>query len=138
MGVYPRELRETEISDVLASLVRELSERLLAGPSREHRVLQEQLAAAQLQRVTLTGAGLYAYFSHSPSTTTVTPAEMIGGEVPIEVAGLDAIAGSLIKVSGGTLDFLEIYTFGDVAWPDEPKILGFGESIPIPIPTPAT
>ena len=134
MGDYPRELSATEISPALAALVRELAGRLLDGPAAEHRALRDQLAAAWIDRVTLTGAGFYAYFAHPPGMPPVAPAEMIGGEVPMEVPGLDAPAGSLLKVSGGRLEFVEVYFFGDRPWPDEPRSVSFGEATPLPIP----
>lgn len=60
---------------------------------------------------------------------------MIGGEVQIELRELDAPAGSLLKVSDGWLDFVEIYTFGYRPWPDEPQVISFGETTPLTIPT---
>lgn len=58
---------------------------------------------------------------------------MIGGQVPMEVRGLDAGAGCLLKVSQGKIDCVEIYTYGDGAWPDEPDVVSFGESVPVPV-----
>jgi hypothetical protein len=97
MTAYPRELSATEVSPGLATLILGLAARLLAGPAPEHRVLRDQLASARLGRVTLTGAGLYAYFEHPVNTVRVVPSEMIGGEVPIEVRGLPAPAGAFSR-----------------------------------------
>jgi hypothetical protein len=108
MTAYPRDLSATEVSPGLATLILGLAARLLAGHAPEHRVLRDQLASARLGRVTLTGAGLYAYFEHPVNTVRVVPPEMIGGEVPMEVHGLDAGAGCLVKVSEGKIDFVEI------------------------------
>ena len=136
MTSYPRELVKADISPELSSLVRKLAGLMLEGPAPQHRILREQLAASRLSRITLTGAGLYAMFEHPPGTATVTPLEMTGGEVPLEVRSLDAPAGCLLKISSGLLDFVEIYTFGDQGWPDEPQIVEFGEPTPLPIPAP--
>jgi hypothetical protein len=133
MTAYPRELSATEASPGLVTLILGLAARLVAGPAPEHRVLRDQLASARLGRVTLTGAGLYAYFDHLANTVRVVPPEMIGGEVAMEVRGLDAPAGCLLKVSQGIIDFVEIYTYGDVSWPDEPDVVSFGESVPVPV-----
>ena len=138
MTAYPRELSAAEVSPGLATLIFGLAARLLAGPAPEHRALRDQLASARLLRVTLTGAGLYAYFEHPVHVVRVVPPEMIGGEVPMEVRGLDAPAGSLLKVSEGKIDFVEIYTYGDVGWPDEPDVVSFGESMPVPVSRRAT
>ena len=137
MGDYPRDLIADEISPGVAALVRDLAGRLLDGPTVEHRALRGQLGEARIYRVTLTGAGLYAYFAHPRGTPSVSPPEMIGGEVEMHLPELDAPAGSLLKVSDGRLDFVEIYTFGDRPWPDEPKGVSFGEPTPLPIPTQA-
>jgi hypothetical protein len=62
----------------------------------------------------------------------------MGGQVEMEVRTLDAPAGSLLKVRGGLLDFLEIYTFGDRPWPDKPQVIAVGEATPLPAPGSAT
>jgi hypothetical protein len=103
MTAYPRELSATEVSPGLAILIRGLADRLLAGRAPEHRALRDQLASSRLGRVTLTGAGLFAYFEHPVNTARVVPPEMIGGEVLMEVRGLDAPAGCLLKVSEGKM-----------------------------------
>lgn len=138
MTAYPRELSATELSPGLVTLILGLAARLLAGPAPEHRVLRDQLASAWVARVTLTGVGLYAYFDHPENTVRVVPPEMIGGQVPMEVRRLDAPAGCLLKVSEGKIDFVEIYTYGDVGWPDEPDVVSFGESVPVPVSGRAT
>lgn len=130
---YPRELSGTEVPPGLSALVVELAHRLLAGDAYEHQVLRAQLAAAHIDRVTLTGAGAYAYFKVSSECALVSPPEMIGGEVTIEAPALDAPAGCLIKVSEGKIDYVEIYTFGEKAWPDDPRGVSLGFSDPLPI-----
>jgi hypothetical protein len=138
MSVYPRDLSAAEISPRLASLIGELAARLLDGPAAEHRALSHQLAHARIGHITLTGAGLYAYFEHPSGVRPITPPEMIGGDVAMDVQGLDAPAGSLIAVSKGRLEFVEVYTFGERGWPDEPGEISFGHSLPLPIPMQST
>src|SRR5690349_4143247 len=111
---YPRKLRATEISPEITHLVRELAIRLLAGSTAVHAALREQLAMASVSRVTLTGAGLFADLAVPETAARVAPSEIIGGEVLIEVEGLDAPAGSLIKVKDGHLAFVEVYTYGNL------------------------
>jgi hypothetical protein len=135
MRSYPFELTAADVSPGVAALVRDLAARLLDGSTVEHRALRAQLRAARIDRVTLTGAGLYAYFAHPRGTPSVFPPEMIGGEVQMQLPELDAPAGSLLKVSDGKLDFVEIYTFGERPWPDEPQSVSFGETTPLTIPT---
>ena len=131
---YPRELSSAEVPLSLSSLVFELARRLLAGDAHEHQVLQTQLASAQIDRVTLTGAGVYAYVKVPKECELVSPPEMVGGVVEIEIPTLDVPAGSLIRISKGKIDYVEIYTFGEKAWPDDPQgaCLGFSDPLPIP------
>jgi hypothetical protein len=130
---YPRELAASDISSDIEQLVRELATRLLAGPSATHAILRDQLMVARIARVTLTGAGLFADFEIPVDAPAVEPLSMIGGEVLINVEGLDAPAGSLIKITDGRLAFVEIYTNGNVGWPDHPRLLSIGEVAPLPI-----
>ena len=137
MSDYPREIVPEEASPRLLSLIHELTSRLLNGSSPEHQALRDQWERARVGLITLTGAGLYAEFAHE-APRLVSPAEWIGCDVHIRVEGLDAPAGCLVKVSAGRLDFLEIYTFGDVPWPDDPIVLSLGEAQPVPVPSAAT
>jgi hypothetical protein len=98
-----------------------------------HAQLRAQLARAAVGVVTLTGAGLYADLRVPADTPRVEPSDMIGGEVLMEVEGLDAPAGSLIKVQDGTLAFVEVYTLGTVGWPDRPRVLSYADPMPLPI-----
>lgn len=131
---YPRELTAAEVSPSLATLIRALAARLLDGPSEEHRTLLRQLAAARIEEVRLTGVGLFAYFVHPPDTPSVSPAEMIGGEVLMRIPTLDAPAGSLVVIHEGKLSVVEIYTYGQLPWPDEPRDVSFEETKPLTIP----
>jgi hypothetical protein len=134
MRDYPRELTGVEIPQELEALVRDVAHRLVDGSTHQHEILRDQLAASHLDRITLTGAGLFAYMSPPEGAPRVVPGEMTGGEVLMNVQGLDAPAGSLMKVSRGHIAFIEIYTYGNASWPDRPQITSFGQSIPMPIP----
>ena len=130
---YPRELRAPGIPGEIVRLVRDLGVRLLAGDTAAHATLREQLAVAELSRVTLTGAGFFAYLSVPPDAKRVTPPDLIGGDVGITVQGLDAAAGSLVKVKHGVLAFIEVYTNGTEAWPDHPEVISYGEASPLAV-----
>lgn len=134
MSDHPREIHPDDASPRLLSLIRDLTIRLLNGPSPEHRALRDQFERARLGTITLTGAGLYADFVHE-ILRPVSPPEWIGGDVEIRVEGLDAPAGCLVKISDGQLDFLEVYTFGEVPWPDDPIVIDLGEAQPVPVPS---
>jgi hypothetical protein len=133
---YPKVITGDVIAGDLRSLLHELTSRLLNGPTPQHAVLKHQLSGALVDHLTLTGAGLYAHFQVSADAATVDPPELIGGNGVIEAEGLDVPAGCLVKVSGGRLDFLEVYTVGDAGWPDEPHIISLSGFEPLPIIAP--
>jgi len=134
---YPRDLTPESASPRLLALIEELTRRLLDGPTPAHRTLLQQLAHARVREISLTGAGLFAEFA-TASPDRVSPAEWIGGEVEILVEGLDASAGSLVKVSDGRLDSLEIYTHGIALWPDDPHVISLRTVAYVPVPPAAT
>ena len=96
---YPKELAAGDVSTDIEQLVHELARRLLVGPSVTHAALRDQLRVARIARVTLTGAGLFAEFELPADVPPVEPASMIGGEVLINVEGLDARIRSGVAAS---------------------------------------
>ena len=135
MVKYPYTVKAAEVTPELREIIAELMRRLFAGPDRVHEVLQEQLGRAELSEVTLTGAGFFADFVVPDDAPLAEPLEMIGGCVEIVLKGTLAGAGSLVKVSGGRLDFLEVYINGDEPWPERPEVVAFGVSMPISPPS---
>ena len=138
MSDYPRTLGASDISPSLRRLILELTQRLLGGPAPTHARLRAQFDHAEISQVELTGVGLFASFRIPPDAPLVEPGELIGGDAPLEVEGIRSGAGCLVKVSSGRLDFLEIYTYGNDAWPDEPVVLSVGTVTPIPVVAQAT
>ena len=138
MNAYPRELRGVAISERLNAFIHGATWRLIDGPTHQHELLRRQLMAGRVESVELTGVGLIAKFAVPESCPLVEPAELIGGEGSIAASGLDLSAGCLVKVAGGRLAFLEVYTFGAVPWPDEPTMVALSEFTPLEIPSPAS
>ena len=133
MGEYPRSVPGESLSPELRALITALATRLLDGPSAAHAILREQLAYCRVARVEFTGAGLYAYFECPEALPRAAVDDTLGGDVPMEVAELEAGAGCLLGVARGRLDFLEVYTFGNESWPEAPTVLALGEASPIPL-----
>ena len=134
----PRVVPADRAPPSVLALVRVLAERLLDGPTDVHRAQRNQLRQVEIDAVEFTGAGLFAELRVPAERSPVDPANLTGGEVELRVGGLDAPAGSLIKVVDGYLRFLEIYTYGSVPWPDIPRDITFGTALPLPIGAPAT
>jgi hypothetical protein len=130
---YPRTLEGAAISPELTSLVGELAHRLLNGSTPVHDQLRGQLAVAHIRDIELTGVGLYANFGGLSACQPVEPKRLIGGDVFLNVEGLEHGAGSLLCVTDGRLACVEIYTFGDEAWPDEPKVVSLDNGTPIEV-----
>jgi hypothetical protein len=127
-----REIKGESIAPSLEQLLRDVGMLLLNDETPQHRSLQAQLKAAVIDRIVLTGAGLFAYFIHV-ERNPVEIVDVIGGEVQIDVNGLDAPAGSLVSVRDGLIDYIEIYTYGDMPWPDEPKVVSLSQVLPLPV-----
>ncbi|MDB4906253.1 MAG: hypothetical protein JWO05_1037 [Gemmatimonadetes bacterium] len=136
MSRYPRNVPESALSPELKALIHELTSRLLSGDSPTHALLREQFAKARIREVELTGVGLFAHFDVPKTTPLASPARMIGGNVPMDVVGLEGGAGCLLCVSDGRLDFLEIYVNGTEEFPERP-VVRFGPVIPLGVGSPA-
>lgn len=135
MVTYPRTVSAAALSPELLALINELATRLLSGDSAMHATLRAQLAEASIRDVELTGVGLYANFAVPAYVPTVTPARMIGGDVSIDIDGLEGGAGCLLCVSDGRLDFLEVYVNGAEEFPERP-IARLGSTTPLGINAP--
>ena len=99
-----REMDGELIPSSLERLIRDVGALLLNADTVQHRLLRNDLDAAILYRVVLTGSGVFAYFTHAASR--LATGSTIGGEVLIEVDGLDAPAGSLISVRDGHVEYV--------------------------------
>jgi hypothetical protein len=130
---YPRTLDAAAIPPALATLVGEIAQRLLSGSTPVHAALRRQLAASTIREIELTGVGFFAYFGGLTGAEPVAPVRLIGGDVPLNVAGLEHGAGSLVCVEDGLLECVEVYTYGSEAWPDDAKVLSFGDATPLPV-----
>ncbi len=131
MGEYPRILTGDEISPRLRSVVASLAERLIKGPTPAHAILLEQYSLAQLRDVELTGAGFFAHFGVPKDTLRVDPARVIGGCVSMDVEGVQGGAGSLLCVTDGRINYVEVYLYAANSWPDDAIVLSFLDPVPI-------
>jgi hypothetical protein len=138
MAEYPRTVHGDDVPAGLRSVIDSLTTRLLSGVDPVRSVLRDQYSRATIQNVELTGAGFFARFAVPRDTPIVKPARLIGGHVVMEVEGLPEGAGSLLCVSDGRLDFLEVFVYGDEPWTESTVVLTFGEVIPLPTNARAT
>jgi hypothetical protein len=138
MAGFPRTVLGEKLSPELRSVIDSLTTKLISGDHASHSLLREQYSRAKVREVELTGAGFFARFEVPSGIPTVTPARMIGGEVSMEVEGLANGAGSLLSVSDGRLNFLEVYVNGDEPWTEHTVVRSFGEALPLPCDAHAT
>jgi len=132
MGEYPRTISGDEIPPELRAIIDSLTERLLSGNHPTHSLLRQQYSRATVTGVELTGAGFFARFAIPIDSQAVQPPRLIGGNVAMDVEGLAEGAGSLLCVSDGRLDFLEVYVYGDEPWTENTIVRSFGEVVPLP------
>lgn len=138
MGEYPRTLSGDEIPSKFRDIIDSLATRLLSGDHPTHSLLREQYSRATVREVELTGAGFFARFAVPSDTRAVQPPRLIGGNVAMDVEGLAEGAGSLLCVSDGRLDFLEVYVYGSTPWTENTVVRSFGEVVPLPSDSKAT
>jgi hypothetical protein len=114
----------------MLELVRRLVPMLLAGDHPASAALRSQHARASVDRVELTGAGFFVEFSVPLDAPRAEPRELTGGNVPIQIEGLEHGAGCLLFVRDGILRTLEGYTYGE-EWPERPIVVSLGEAVPL-------
>jgi hypothetical protein len=131
MAEYPRMLSAESAPPELLALIAALTPRLLEGQAPALLILREQYKRARVARVTLTGAGFFAAFDVPADLPRADPPNMIGGDVPMTLEGVKCGAGCLLKVSDGYLDCLEVYAVAGEPWPERPRVLSFGEPLPV-------
>jgi hypothetical protein len=123
----------TAIPAELRQLIVTVSAQLLSGETADHQVLLDQLALAEIDKVEFTGVGLFASFACPASVRRISAGRAIGGSATIEIDGLECGADSLICVTNGVIDFLEIYTMGGERWPAEIDSASTVLLVPLPI-----
>jgi hypothetical protein len=138
MGEYPRTLPGDQIPPELRAIIDSLTTRLLSGGHPTHSLLREQYSRATVTEVELTGAGFFARFEVPRDSRTVQPPRLIGGDVAMDIEGSAEGAGSLLCVSDGRLDFLEVYVYGSKPWTENTIVRSFGEVVPLPSDAHAT
>jgi hypothetical protein len=122
MNKYPQNLAPEQIPPALRDLVLRSARMLLSGDGPQNSTLRNQLDDSELSRVELTGVGVFAYFAVPESSPRIPAGRLIGGDISIDVEGVECGAGGHICVRDGAVEFLEIYTYGGESWPDEPRV----------------
>jgi hypothetical protein len=128
---YPFTVAGTDASPALRELIESVAADLLSEESPSHAVLRAQLNGAVIDEIEFTGVGLFARFACSDSTPRLPIPRAIGGSVSIELEGLKHGAGSVMCVTDGKIDFLEIYTQAGEVWPQEPEVLSTTLLLPL-------
>ncbi len=114
----------------MLELARRVVPVLLAGNHPASVALRAQYARASVTSVELTGAGFFVEFSVPPDAPRAEPPELKGGNVQMEIEGLEGGAGCLLFVRNGMLHTLEGYTYGE-EWPERPMVVSLGEVVPL-------
>jgi hypothetical protein len=98
-------------------LEQKLMDQLLQGDHPTLEALRLQYLKAKVVNREFTGVGFFKTFEVSENIPHVTPANITGGNVDIELENLPNGAGCVLFVKNGTLYLLECYTNTD-PWPD--------------------
>lgn len=118
----------------LLGLVASLMPLLLAGDHPTCAILREQYARAIIDRVELTGVGVFVAFKVPPDVERTAPANFAGGNVNVQIEGVRNGAGCILFVRDGILSMLEGYTYSDEEWPERPIVVELRDALPLAPP----
>jgi hypothetical protein len=119
---------------LLVDLSKRLMALLLAGDHATLVTLREQYARATIREISLTGSGFFIHYDVPADIARVTPARLTGGDIYIELEGVEHGAGCLVFVRDGALAMLEGYLHGDESWPDESIVVSLRDALALPVP----
>lgn len=97
---------------------------LLAGDEAPLALLRAQASDVIVCKRTYTSVGEYVDLAVSSKHQLVEPANIILGDLDMEVIGVKHGVTTLLYVIDGNLDFIEFATAADT-WPEDPKVVGF-------------
>ena len=96
---------------------------LLVGNHPAMAALREQYERARIWRVDLTEGGFFVGYEVPDDAPRALPANFVGGDAKIQVAGVSGSAGCLVSVRNGRLATFEGYTCAE-RWPEHAQVLG--------------
>jgi hypothetical protein len=127
---WPKTYSFTEAPREVLELVARLMRLLLAGDHPTCALLRHQYARATIRQVTLTGVGFFVDFEVPLESARTAPEKFAGGDVNIQVDGVEHGAGCLLFVRDGVLSMLEGYTYGE-EWPEHAVVRELRDAIPV-------
>jgi len=113
-------------------LEQKLMELLLQGDHPILAVLRQQYSSAKVVHREFTGVGFFTTFEVPENIPTVTPENIAGGNVDIDLENLPNGAGCVLFVGDGKLEMLECYTYTH-PWPDRIVIKALSNAF-FPVP----
>jgi hypothetical protein len=84
----------------------------------------------QGEAIELTGVGFFAKFAVPHKAPRTEPKEISGGNVTIQVEGVEHAAGCVLLVRDGVISTLEGYTHGGES-PERPVVISVPEPTPV-------
>ncbi len=98
-------------------LEQKLMDLLLQGDHPTLAVLRQQYSSAKVIRREFSGVGFFTTFKVPENIPKVTPENISGGNVDIELENMPNGAGCVLFVRDGKINMLECYSHTD-PWPD--------------------
>jgi hypothetical protein len=119
---YPKFYGPDDMPEAVRFLVERLLPPLVEGSHPALVALQQQIPQVRIAKVELTGVGFFVDFEDAGNAPLAEPANFVGGNAVITVAGATAPAGCVLFVSNGRISLLEGYTCGDDIWPEDAEV----------------
>jgi hypothetical protein len=130
---FPKKYRKygpDEVPPSVKTLIAELLPQLLDGPHPALAALREQLQAARVTEVEMTGVGFYVDFEVPADCPLAEPPDFEGGSAEIDLTGVSHGAGCVVFVRQGRLATFEGYTY-DGTWEIDALIIAIKTVVPV-------
>jgi hypothetical protein len=122
-GIYPKTFGENDTPEGVREAVAMLMPLLFAGDHQKLGILREQFAAATIVETELTGGGFFVTFSVPADAPRVAGFGFSGGDAWLQLDTSPEGAGCVVHTRDGTLELLEVYTYGDHPWTENTRLV---------------
>src|SRR5262245_7794025 len=115
---FPKTYGAADAPAEILQMAKRLVALLLEGTHPALSALRQQSLGARIKQVELTGVGFYLDFDVAEDAPLAEPANIEGGDAKITLQGFEHPAGCVLFVREGRLATLDVYTYGNDAWPE--------------------
>jgi hypothetical protein len=130
MDKFPKRYGPDRVPAGVADAIQRLLPPLTAGDGLFLHTLREQYARSRIESVELTGVGFYVDFLVPDDVPLTTPLSWAGGGATLFITTAENGGGCVLFVRDGKLATLEVYTFDDLGWTDQSRVIDIRDVVP--------